>query len=164
MTFTWHIPYEGSFRDLFPETEWLFVSQIFREAFAGQPMVTNPTDRQQAKSLADVLKRVHKDALERLQRDWEAHKPTLRIVLANMAESKPLCAFLRQTEYRQPATLVTAGYDQNRPTEPQLHYLRKMGVRQVPKTKNEASRLIGEAKRRAMGQTSKTKAKGALYV
>jgi hypothetical protein len=145
------LDYLGEFRNLFRPSDWAFVSRIFRDAFEGLPPFiyfnASPADTCQARSLADVLKRVHRNVLDRLPHE-KHYREALLLVQSNLDAAKDLCRFIRETEYRAPQPRRTTGFDTSQPTQAQLYYLRKMGCREVPTSKNQASQLITAMKQK----------------
>jgi hypothetical protein len=145
------LDYHGEFRNLFDPRDWAFVSRIFRDAFEGLPPFiyfnANPADTCQARSLTDVLKRVHQNIKDRLPHE-RIYKPALLTIMENLNGAKDLVKFLRQTEYKKPAPRRTTGFDTNSPTEAQKYWLRKHGCKTIPLNKAHASQLISAMKQK----------------
>jgi hypothetical protein len=145
------IPYEGSFRNLFAKESWPLISAIFREAFHGKAphcyFNASPSETCQARSLKDVLTRVHQNIKDRLTH--EAYfRDTLLTLLKHLNESKDLARLLRESEYKTPQPRRAIGFDTNAPTAAQLFFLKKSGCKTIPRTKSEASQLISQLKSR----------------
>jgi hypothetical protein len=145
------IPYHGPFRQLFKPPDWPLISAIFREAFHGKAphcyFNASPSDTCKARSLKDVLTRVHQNINDRLSHEVY-FRDTLLTLLKNLNESKGLAKFLRESEYRQPQPRRAIGFDINAPTAAQLYFLKKNGCKTVPTTKAQASQLITQFKSR----------------